>query len=74
MHPGLSQATRRSEGVPTPRLEKEMTFTCPRCGAVSYNPNDIEAGYCGRCHWWTGDPVLGQVDPTEMERDNEPQD
>jgi ribosomal protein L37E len=51
-----------------------MTFTCPRCGAVSYNPNDIEAGYCGRCHWWTGDPVLGQVDPTEMERDNEPQD
>lgn len=29
-------------------------FTCPRCGAVSYNRNDIEQGYCGRCHDWTG--------------------
>ncbi len=30
-------------------------FACPRCGAVSYNPNDIEHGYCGRCHAFTGD-------------------
>jgi hypothetical protein len=28
-------------------------FDCPRCGARSYNPNDIEHGYCGRCHDWT---------------------
>ena len=34
-------------------------FTCPCCGAVSRNPNDLEQGYCGRCHWWTGDPALG---------------
>jgi hypothetical protein len=34
-------------------------FTCPCCGAVSHNPNDIEQHYCGRCHWWTGDPALG---------------
>ena len=35
------------------------TFTCPCCGKVSHNPNDLEQGYCGLCHWWTGDPVLG---------------
>jgi len=34
-------------------------FTCPCCAAVSYHPRDFEQGYCGRCHWWTGDPVLG---------------
>ena len=31
-----------------------MAFTCPRCSAVSYNSDDIAAGYCGRCHDWTG--------------------
>jgi hypothetical protein len=30
-------------------------FTCPRCGATSHNPNDVEEGYCGRCHAWTRD-------------------
>jgi ribosomal protein S27AE len=25
-------------------------YTCPRCSAVSYNPNDIDSKYCGRCH------------------------
>jgi len=34
-------------------------FRCPCCGMVSHNPNDIEQGYCGACHWWTGDPALG---------------
>ena len=29
-------------------------FNCPRCGAVSYNFNDLEQGYCGRCHKFTG--------------------
>lgn len=35
-------------------------FTCPCCGAVSHHPTDLEQGYCGRCHWWTGDPHLGR--------------
>lgn len=26
------------------------SFRCPRCGAVSYNPHDLAARYCGRCH------------------------
>lgn len=25
-------------------------FQCPQCQIVSFNPNDIEANYCGRCH------------------------
>jgi ribosomal protein S27AE len=28
----------------------ESSFTCPKCGAVSYNPSDIAHFYCGRCH------------------------
>ena len=35
-------------------------FQCPCCGIVSHNPNDAEqGGYCGACHWFTGDPVPG---------------
>lgn len=30
-----------------------QTFTCPRCGATSHNPNDVREAYCGRCHDWT---------------------
>jgi hypothetical protein len=30
-------------------------FRCPRCGAVSYNPNDIRERYCGRCHAFVDD-------------------
>lgn len=26
------------------------SFTCPDCGATSYNPNDLRYRYCGRCH------------------------
>ena len=35
------------------------SFTCPCCGIVSYNRNDIAQRFCGRCHDWTGDPGLG---------------
>lgn len=31
-----------------------MTFTCPRCGMISHNPNDAENGYCGACGAFTG--------------------
>lgn len=30
------------------------SFTCPVCGATSYNPNDVANGYCGACHDFTG--------------------
>ena len=29
-------------------------FTCPKCGMTSYNAHDIDEGYCGNCHTWTG--------------------
>jgi ribosomal protein S27AE len=29
------------------------TFTCPVCGMVSHNPNDLRYGYCGNCHDYT---------------------
>lgn len=35
-----------------------MTFTCPRCGRTSHNPNDEREGYCGACHDWTGTPSV----------------
>jgi len=25
-------------------------FVCPRCGFVSWNPNDKRERYCGHCH------------------------
>lgn len=30
-----------------------LSLTCPRCGMTSYHPDDVEQGYCGRCHDWT---------------------
>jgi len=27
-------------------------FTCPRCGRVSYHPEDVRQRYCGACHVW----------------------
>lgn len=29
-------------------------ITCPVCRMTSYNPHDIEHGYCGNCHAYTG--------------------
>lgn len=26
------------------------SYTCPRCGRVSYNPHDLAQRYCGACH------------------------
>lgn len=32
-----------------------VSFTCPTCGATSHHPADAAAGYCARCHDWTGE-------------------
>jgi hypothetical protein len=36
------------------------SFTCPQCHVTSYNPNDVEWGFCGNCHAYTGyvDPLM----------------
>jgi hypothetical protein len=31
------------------------SFTCPRCGTVSYNATDVVLGYCSKCDENTGD-------------------
>lgn len=49
------------------RLEGDP-FVCPLCGRASWHPKDREQGYCGSCHWWTGDPVLGKVQPPAPEQ------
>ena len=33
------------------------SFVCPRCGAESFNLNDIVERYCGRCHVFVDDPI-----------------
>jgi hypothetical protein len=33
---------------------RDMAITCPVCDMTSHNPNDIENGYCGNCHAYTG--------------------
>jgi ribosomal protein L37E len=45
--------------------EREITepsFTCPRCGRVSFHPMDLQEGYCGACHDWTGPPRIANRD------------
>lgn len=39
----------------------QPSITCPRCGKTSYNANDIKELYCGFCHWWTSDRLLGSL-------------
>jgi hypothetical protein len=34
----------------TDKASLPMSFTCPKCNAVSYNPNDVRERYCGACH------------------------
>lgn len=29
------------------------SITCPRCGMTSWNPHDVQEGYCAHCHDWT---------------------
>jgi hypothetical protein len=37
--------------------EPPISITCPECGMTSYNKNDIQFGYCGNCHAYTGAPI-----------------
>jgi hypothetical protein len=31
----------------------QKRFTCPVCGMVSHNPDDVANGYCGQCKAFT---------------------
>jgi hypothetical protein len=43
------------------------SITCPVCGMTSYNPTDIEKGYCGNCHDFTS-AVPGFLRDTDEDR------
>lgn len=32
----------------------QPSITCPVCNMTSYHPTDVEMGYCGNCHGYTG--------------------
>lgn len=36
------------------------SITCPRCGKVSFNPNDVRSKYCGNCSRYHSDMNLLQ--------------
>ena len=39
------------------------SFTCPTCGMVSYNTNDIKHRYCGNCHVFFDENVMTNLPP-----------
>lgn len=45
------------------------SFTCPECGSVSHNPDDVRNGYCGHCHDWTGEAEWAPNDDSRDEPD-----
>jgi len=51
VHPSHLQTFREvDEALAKPEPE---SFTCPRCNATSFHPDDIANGYCGRCEAFT---------------------
>lgn len=34
----------------------DPSITCPVCEMTSHHPKDVEHGYCGNCHDYTGKP------------------
>jgi ribosomal protein S27AE len=49
-------------------MSARASFVCPRCGAESFNPNDIRGRYCGRCHAFVDDPPASYRDDRFAER------
>ena len=44
------------------------SITCPRCGARSHHPKDIQERYCGRCHQFH-DLMADEVTVAELARE-----
>jgi hypothetical protein len=45
-------------------MDVTLPFVCPRCSAQSWNPNDAEHRYCGRCHRFVDDPHPSSFAPS----------
>lgn len=54
-----------------------VSFKCPICGAISYNPNDARERYCVRCHRFVDDPATPDLltrtkaDPNRSRREDQ---
>lgn len=57
--PDWDGVLRCRNGHESAEMWTQVRITCPVCGRRSYNPNDVRELYCGYCHWWTSDPLLG---------------
>jgi hypothetical protein len=47
---------------------RQPHFRCPRCGWISFNPNDIAHLYCGRCHLYFAPPEIWPLPRNEPSR------
>jgi hypothetical protein len=54
VRPPPEEPPTRANAWPAGPPEGPPSFTCPRCGATSFSPGDVRAGYCGACNDWTG--------------------
>jgi len=47
------------------------SFKCPKCGMVSWNPNDVRERYCGNCHaFMVTDEVFQKLADTQGRKQN----
>lgn len=46
-----------------------VSFVCPRCGAESWNVNDVANRYCGRCHVFVDDEAIDTSDIPEADEE-----
>lgn len=51
----------------TTPLPPGRLFVCPACDSPSSNPDDAADGFCGHCHWQTGDRVQASLRPDLFE-------
>lgn len=45
-----ARLVKKNPGLMTALYGETPSYTCPRCGAISHNPNDLRERYCGACH------------------------
>jgi Zn-finger nucleic acid-binding protein len=39
----------------------ERPEPCPECGTTRRSRQDVETGYCNRCHWFTFDSAMVEI-------------
>jgi hypothetical protein len=65
-HPGRSVSVVVTDIEAMIEPPEPPSFVCPRCGARSFNPNDVKEGYCGKCHDYTRGGVSARAHPGDV--------